>query len=173
MHRAMGGALFLLVCFSATAETAPETTASETTAPATTAPETTGVEEAASGSIVVVITGLTEPDAAVEVNVWRGKDGWLDRSSNRSRYRTSTVRGEAGRARAVFHDLSHRDYAVTAYQDDNENSRLDQGMFRIPRERLGFSNGLRPRFSAPKYENAAVQLNSDELLVEIELHKMP
>ena len=129
--------------------------------------------EPATGTLIVIITGLTEPDAAVEVNVWRGADGWLDRSSEESRFRTRTLRGEAGTARAEFPGIPHRDYAVTAYQDDNENSMLDQGMFRKPKERLGFSNGLRPRFSAPKYENAAVQLESDELLVEIQLHKMP
>ena len=125
------------------------------------------------GTLIVLISGLTEPDATVEVNLWRGAEGWLDRDSDLSRYRTETVQGKAGVAQAVFRDLPHRDYAVTAYQDDNNNSRLDQGMFRIPKERLGFSNGLRPRFSAPGYEDAAVLLEGDELRVEIHLHRMP
>ena len=129
--------------------------------------------ERPTGTLVVTITGLTVPDAAIEVNVWRGADGWLDRSSDLSRYQTLTVQGVAGTARAVFHDLPHRDYAVTAYQDDNGDGRLNQGMFRIPKERLGFSNGLRPRFSAPRYEDAAVLLREEELQVEIQLHRMP
>ncbi len=127
----------------------------------------------ATGNIEVIIEGLSTDDASVEVNLWRGADGWLDRSSDLSRYRTLTVRGEAGTARALFLAVPHRDYAVTAYQDDNENGRLDQGLFRIPKERLGFSNGLRPKFSAPEYVDAAVLLESDVLRVHIHLHRMP
>ena len=125
------------------------------------------------GTIEVVVEGLTAENALVEVNLWQGADGWLDRDSDASRYRTSSVQGVAGTAQAVFEAVPHGDYAVTAYQDDNDNGRLDQGMFRLPKERLGFSNGLRPRFAAPAYEDAAVYLENDLLQVRIHLHRMP
>ncbi len=127
----------------------------------------------ASGRLVVVVNGTTAPDALVEVALWRGADGWLDRRGGSSRYQTVVVRAEEGVAQAVFESLAYRDYAVTAYQDDNENGSLDTGILRIPKERLGFSNGVRPRFSAPKYEDAAVMLQDPELEIEIILNRMP
>jgi len=49
----------------------------------------------------------------------------------------------------VFHDLPVGQYAVSVFQDGNDNGRLDTNIFGIPRERFGFSNGVRrPNFHA-------------------------
>ena len=112
-------------------------------------------------------------DSLVEVNLWQGADGWLDRDSDRSLSRTATTRAETGVAEVVFEGLARRDYAVTAFQDDNGNGSLDTGMFRIPREKLGFSNNVRPRFRSPPYEAAAVELDEETLRIEIRLVRMP
>ena len=43
----------------------------------------------------------------------------------------------------VFHDLPVGQYAVSVFQDSNNNGRLDTNIFGIPREKFGFSNGVR------------------------------
>jgi len=44
-------------------------------------------------------------------------------------------------------------YAVAAYQDINENGKLDKGWFNIPKEPYGLSNNYRPSFSAPTFDD--------------------
>lgn len=48
-------------------------------------------------------------------------------------------------------------YAVQAYLDENDNHDVDRALFGIPKEGIGFSNGVKVRFSAPKFADAAFQ----------------
>jgi len=52
--------------------------------------------------------------------------------------------------------------AVSAYHDENENSRLDKNSFGIPTERYGFSNNPKRAYGPPKFSEAAIMLNSTE-----------
>jgi len=47
----------------------------------------------------------------------------------------------------VFTDLPIGQYAISVYQDSNDNGQLDTNIFGIPKERYGFTNGARrPNF---------------------------
>ncbi len=46
------------------------------------------------------------------------------------------------------------DYAVQAFHDENDNDRIDRGMFGIPREGVGFSRDARIVLSPPKWRDA-------------------
>lgn len=61
----------------------------------------------------------------------------------------------------TFHDLPVGCYAVAVYHDKNDNMRLDKNLFGIPREAYGFSNGVKARFSAPKFKEAAVHVQNE------------
>jgi uncharacterized protein (DUF2141 family) len=45
--------------------------------------------------------------------------------------------------------------------DKNKNGKLDKNYLGIPTEAYGFSNNARRTFSAPSFEEAEVNLNSD------------
>ena len=53
------------------------------------------------------------------------------------------------------------DYAIAAYQDLNENKKLDAGIFHIPKEPYGFSNNYRPAFSAPQFKDCVIKISGD------------
>lgn len=129
--------------------------------------------DVATGDLHVLISGVTRDGVPIEIDLWRSPAGWLDRKSEESRYRSLSVLSQQGLARATFERLPLGTYAVTAYQDDNGNGRLDQGLFRLPKERVGFSNGVRPRLSAPRFTDAAVELQDRSLGIEITLRKLP
>ena len=46
-------------------------------------------------------------------------------------------------------------YAAQAYQDENDNGKLDRTLFGIPKEGLGFSNDAPMRFGPPSFADAA------------------
>ncbi len=58
----------------------------------------------------------------------------------------------------VFRDLPAGVYAVSAYQDDNGNNKLDRGLFNIPSERYGFSRDARGDGGPPKFGDAQIEL---------------
>jgi len=66
-------------------------------------------------------------------------------------------------------DLPQGVYALSAYQDINNNKKLDFGIFHIPSEPTGFSNDFHPKFSAPQFKDAAINLNQPATAIVIEL----
>jgi len=57
----------------------------------------------------------------------------------------------------VFPDLPVGQYAVSVYQDSNDNEMLDTMIFGIPKEKYGFSNGVR----MPDYEKSLINFNGN------------
>ena len=60
-----------------------------------------------------------------------------------------------------FPELAQGKYAVAVYHDENKNGKLDKNYLGIPTEAYGFSNNARRTFSAPSFEEAAIDLKSD------------
>lgn len=58
----------------------------------------------------------------------------------------------------TFADLAPGAYAVSLFHDENKNNKLDTGPFGIPREGYGFSRDPRPRFRAPRFDEAKFDL---------------
>ena len=61
-------------------------------------------------------------------------------------------------------------YAVQAYHDANGNGDLDQGIFGIPKEGLGFSNDAMPRLKKPKFAVAAFDHGTMPQRIPVMLH---
>jgi uncharacterized protein (DUF2141 family) len=55
---------------------------------------------------------------------------------------------------------------ISAYHDDNENSKLDKNSLGIPMELYGFSNNPKRGFGPPKYEETAIKLLTSESTTE-------
>jgi len=74
------------------------------------------------------------------------------------------------RARMVFDGLSPGRYAIAVYHDENANNSFDQGVFGIPLEDYGFSNGAKAFLSAPSFEAAAFDVTEPKRSIEIRLN---
>ena len=61
-------------------------------------------------------------------------------------------------SKLTFNDLPKGEYAITIYQDLNNNEKLDK-FFSIPLEPYGISNNVN---SFPKFKNSKIQLNKNE-----------
>jgi uncharacterized protein (DUF2141 family) len=60
-----------------------------------------------------------------------------------------------------FEDLPPGEYAAVAFQDVNDNGRLDKNFLGMPKEPYGFSNSARGSAGPPKFSAAAVTLHPD------------
>ncbi len=49
---------------------------------------------------------------------------------------------------------------MQAYQDENDNHKIDRNLFGIPTEGIGFSNDARMRFGPPEFADAAIVLDA-------------
>ncbi len=71
---------------------------------------------------------------------------------------------------SVSFQVPYGKYAVSIYQDMNDNGKLDSGIFSIPKEPIGFGNNYKP-FGKPKFESAAIEFKATSRPQEIKLFK--
>jgi uncharacterized protein (DUF2141 family) len=62
-------------------------------------------------------------------------------------------------AEFVFTKLKSGKYSVSVMNDQNGNKLLDKNLFGIPKEEWGVSNNIRPTLRAPKFEEAAFEID--------------
>lgn len=61
----------------------------------------------------------------------------------------------AGTVRVLVRGVPPGRYGAQAFQDANDNGKVDQGLFGIPKEGVGFSNDAKIRLAPPKFADAA------------------
>lgn len=129
-------------------------------------PEQTAVtHDDASVELAVVIDGTMPGNGHVRLNLYKSGETFLKAEDAK----LEVAVPETGQVRAVFTGLAPGTYAVVAYYDLNGNRTLDRGLFGIPLEPLGFSNGAMPVLSAPDFAEAAVTVAGEGAEIGIEV----
>ncbi|NDC42863.1 MAG: DUF2141 domain-containing protein [Chitinophagia bacterium] len=67
------------------------------------------------------------------------------------------------------HDLPAGDYAVAAYQDLNNNRKIDKNLIGIPTEPFAFSNNIRPVVRMPTFRQCTIPLRDKEHTITLKL----
>lgn len=60
-------------------------------------------------------------------------------------------------------------YAIQAYQDENDNHKVDQGFLGIPKEPVGFSNDAPIRMMPPRFDDAAFRHGAEPQTLTLRL----
>ncbi|MGC1633671.1 MAG: DUF2141 domain-containing protein [Gelidibacter sp.] len=64
----------------------------------------------------------------------------------------------------IIKDLPKGEYAVSLYHDENSDGECNRNMLGIPKEGYGFSNNIKPKFSAPSYQDCKFQFDNNKVL---------
>jgi uncharacterized protein (DUF2141 family) len=70
-------------------------------------------------------------------------------------------------ATLTISDLNYGSYAITIFQDLNQNQKIDKGFLGIPTEPFAFSNNYRPVFRAPKWSDCEFIYSNENSKIEI------
>ena len=79
-------------------------------------------------------------------------------------HRLARLDAKSPEVKFEFTDLEPGKYAIVVYHDDNSNKICDKNFFGIPTEAYAFSNNMRPKLSAPSFEECAVKLDKDKAI---------
>ncbi len=108
-------------------------------------------------NLTVRVQEVTPGQGEVEVTLYADEDGWM---KNPFRVVRQPV-GDTKWVDVLIPDLAPGDYAASVYYDADADGELDSGMFRIPKEPVGFSNDARGRFGPAKWKAARFALDGD------------
>lgn len=70
----------------------------------------------------------------------------------------------------TINDLPIGEYAIAFYHDVNSDGKCNKNWIGIPTESYGFSNNVRPKFSAPSFKKATFTHLHDSLIVMNLIH---
>ncbi len=113
-------------------------------------------------TLTVIVKNVQTGKGTVAVAIWDDENLFL------KKYFVAQSRKADKDTVAFSFVLADGRYAISVYQDINDNQKLDLGLFNIPKEPTGFGNNFRPRFSAPKFKDCAINL-TQSATEEIEL----
>jgi len=120
--------------------------------------------------LTVNIEGIQSNSGNVIVRIYSGKEKWLEDEGQVALAEISLADWTAGNTVTTTLELEAREYAVSAYQDEDEDGELDSSFIGIPKEPAGMSNKPKARMGPPKYEDAAFDLPEEGLSIVVELN---
>jgi uncharacterized protein (DUF2141 family) len=117
------------------------------------------------GNITVMVDGFQNDRGFARIGLCRSAESF--KNSEEKAEISATARIAGGKAQYVFEGVPFGTYAVSVYQDENGNGKLDKGLFGKPLELYGFSNNAREIFQRPAFEKAAIVLDRTSLVVRV------
>jgi uncharacterized protein (DUF2141 family) len=116
---------------------------------------------------------LTPPPAATVIvhveNVTRGgmvRLGLYDEAGypddNSKPVASADIKAVEGETIVTLHDVPPGTYAIEAYQDVNDNDKMDTTWLGLPLEPYGFSNDAHPVLSKPRFSKVKFALHTGE-----------
>jgi uncharacterized protein (DUF2141 family) len=76
-----------------------------------------------------------------------------------------------GRSVVIFRGLNAGEYAVSVVYDEDMDGELDTGLFRIPTEKIGFSNNARGLMGPASFDDASFELSRASTVITVNLDK--
>ncbi|MGI9325505.1 MAG: DUF2141 domain-containing protein [Pseudomonadales bacterium] len=111
-------------------------------------------------SLRVQITGVRCCDAAVRIGVYRTATDWLKEGRV---FKARLLMVPRTQSELTLYGLPAGTYALAAFQDNNDNGRLDRWFGLLPREPVAFSK-VSDRRLPPEFDESAVRVPSDALV---------
>lgn len=100
------------------------------------------------------ISGVRSAKGHVLIAIYRAGDRFSQ--SGQTAFRKERIVASAGTVTFDLKDLPVDSYALAVFHDENDNLKIDTGLFGIPVEGFCFSKGAMGTFGPPTFKEAAV-----------------
>jgi len=128
-----------------------------------------GSAESAAAVLEVVVEGLQSADGTVMVRVYADEKGWLTGPGAVAQQEVSLEGWTSGVSVRAHFTLEPGEYAVSVYQDEDADGKLDANFIGIPKEPSGLSNKPKPRMGKPKFEDSVFTLTGEVQSITVAL----
>lgn len=116
----------------------------------------------AQNTLTVRVSDLNDSEGSLMIALYDSQETFLSPVIKRAK--NPIIQGNS--AEIIFENLPNGEYAITFYQDSNNNRILDLGEYKIPIEKYGFSNNVDPAVikNVPTFEQCKFELNGNNTI---------
>lgn len=121
-------------------------------------------QEVTGNTVTVTISNLENNEGKVFVSLYNSEDSFLGKG-----YKSTFSKIKNNGCEVVFKNVPNGIYAVSFFHDENDNNKMDTGMFGIPKEDYGCSNNAKGFMGPPKWEDAKFSIQNESVTQHIKL----
>ena len=107
------------------------------------------------------VNNIKEIKGTLEIGLFNSNERFLEEGQA---FRIISIAVKKSSETIIIKDLPKGTYAISLYQDINEDDICNLNFIGIPKEPYAFSNNFKPKFSAPTFEDCNFQLDTDKSL---------
>ncbi len=111
--------------------------------------------------LTIKIENIGVIEGSIRIGVFNTKKNFLKREAAIKHY---YINVENTTEIIEINDLPKGDYAFSLFHDENSDDKCNLNFLGIPKEPYGFSNNIKPKFSAPSFEDCKFSLTKDRVL---------
>jgi uncharacterized protein (DUF2141 family) len=120
------------------------------------------------GPVRITVTNVKSDQGSVVISIYDSPDNWLGDG-----WRTRKIIQVAGNRTddtvTVELQLPAGEYAVSVFQDIDNDGKLARNFLHIPKEPAGLSNNVMPRFGPPRFKDAKFTVGNTPVEQSIQL----
>ena len=116
----------------------------------------------------VNIKGIESTEGNIIIGVLDGAKGF---PSKRKPLTGQIIKAEFPVVKVVFNDLKPGKYAIVAFHDVDTSGKINRNFIGFPTESYGFSNDARGKLAPPKFEEAAIEFDQENLEISFTISK--
>ncbi len=122
-------------------------------------------------SLNVTLSGLQSDQGKLVVRVYNSDKQWLsDKPNEIFKLHTINLKDQVKDEKLEFSlDLPDGDYALSVFQDKDEDGALKSNWIGIPREPVAISNNAKGSMGAPEFKDAKFQIAGQPVLQTLNL----
>ena len=111
--------------------------------------------------LTIKISNIEKIKGDIKVGIFNTNANFLKEGYAIKNY---SIKVDKSTATLIISDLPKGEYAVTMYHDENSDNECNRNFIGIPKEPYGFSNNIKPKMSAPKYNDCKFTFSENRTL---------
>lgn len=120
------------------------------------------------GTLTLKITGLRNSNGMVLASLFQSHDGFPHERDKCFRHIKATINKNT--AEVILENIPFGFYAIGIIHDENNNNKMDFGLFHIPKEGYGASNNAKGTFGPPDFNDAKFNFSSTNNKITIKIN---
>lgn len=125
------------------------------------------------GTLILKVGHLRSFKGNLMVFLWNNADAYLMKNAADYRVIVDLEKQEnepvEGAIQVKIDELPDGAYAMMLYHDENKSYDFDRNFVGIPLEGYAFGNNAQPKLGAPKFQEAAINLNNSEVVQQLKV----